>query len=424
MEEFNFDNKLNFTLPYKQWNGEAAKLQFGAAYVQKERTFNEYQYRFDSDRTTFGGDPEEHVSNIWSMENPGGVFVYDAYDPRNNYEASQSVGAGYLMTDLPLTTKLRAIVGVRAENTSLYFTSAAASVPMLQDKYGHLNNKKLLDNFDVLPAASFTYQLQDDMNLRMAYGRTLARPSFRELAPYQSFDFVGGNNYVGNDTLNRTLVDNVDLRWEYFTRPGELLSASMFYKKFQNPIETTFNPYSQNALLTWVNMPQATLYGIELEVRKNLDFISETLSPFNVGANVTLVKSEVPIAQAELDRKRRLNPEMGDTRQMAGQSPYIINVNLGYRTETTEINLVYNVQGERISIVSLDATPNVYEKPVPGLNFNVSRMLTDRWKAKLSATNILNPEVKFVQEYKGEEYIFQQYKRGSELSLGVSYSLF
>lgn len=424
MGEFNFDNKIDFTLPYKQWNGEAAKLQFGGAYVQKERTFHEYQYRFDSDRTTFGGDPVAHVSNIWSLENPGGVYVYDAYDPRNNYEASQSVGAGYLMTDLPLTTKLRAIVGVRAENTSLYFTSAAASVPLLQDKYGHLNNKKLLDNFDVLPAASFTYQLQDDMNLRMAYGKTLARPSFRELAPYQSFDFVGGNNYVGNDTLNRTLVDNVDLRWEYFTRPGELVSASMFYKKFQNPIETTFNPYSQNALLTWVNMPQATLYGVELEVRKNLDFISETLSPFNVGANVTLVKSEVPIAQAELDRKRRLNPEMGDTRQMAGQSPYIINANLGYKTETTEINLVYNVQGERISIVSLDATPNVYEKPVPGLNFNVSRMLTNRWKAKLSATNILNPEVKFVQEYKGEEYIFQQYRRGSELSLGVSYSLF
>lgn len=424
MEEYNFDNKLDFTLPYKQWNGEAAKLQFGGAYVQKERVFNEYQYRFDSDRTTYEGDPVEHVSNIWSPENPGGVFVYDAYDPRNNYQASQSVSAGYLMTDLPLTSRLRAIVGARVENTSLFFTSEAATAPKLKEKYGHLNNKKLLDDFDVLPSASFTYQLQENMNLRTAYGRTLARPSFRELAPYQSFDFVGGFNYVGNDSLKRTLVDNIDLRWEYFTRPGELVSASIFYKNFQDPIEPTFVSLSQNPLLTWVNVPQASLVGMEFEVRKNLDFISETFSPFNVGANITLVKTEVPIAPAELERKRRLDPDMAETRQMAGQSPYIINANLGYKTDKTEVNLVFNVQGARIAFVSMDATPNVYEKPVPGLNFNVSRMLTERWKAKLSAANILNPQVKFVQEFKGEEYIYQQFTRGRELSLGISYSLF
>jgi outer membrane receptor protein involved in Fe transport len=424
MDELNFDNKLDFTLPYKQWNGQDAKLQFGGAYVWKDRIFNEYQYRFDSDRTTYEGDPVAHVSNIWTRENTGGVFVYDAYDPRNNYQASQSVAAAYMMTDLPVTSKLRAIVGTRVEKTELNFTSDAANVPELKDQFGDLKNKSLLDNLDVLPSLNLTYQLQENMNLRAAYGRTLARPSFRELAPYQSFDFVGGYNYVGNDTLSRTLVDNVDLRWEFFTKPTELFSVSAFYKRFENPIEATFIPLSQNPLLTWRNVSEAMIYGIELEARKNLGFISEGLSPLSVGANITLVQSSVAIAEAELQRKRNFNPELDATRQMAGQSPYIINANIAYASEKTEVNLVFNVQGTRLSIVSPDATPDVYEKPVPGLNFNVSRRFANRWKAKLNATNILNPQVKFVHEYKGEEYIFQQYTRGREVSLGVSYSLF
>lgn len=424
MREYNFDNKVDVTLPFKQWSGLDAKLQFGGAYVYKERTFNEYQYRFDQDRTTYGGDPVAHVENVWALENNAGVFVYDAYDPRNNFMASQSVGAGYLMTDIPVTAKLRAIAGARVEKTDLFFTSDAADVPELKDQFGDLQNKKLLDNLDVLPSLNLTYQLQEEMNLRAAYGRTLARPSFRELAPYQSFDFVGGYNYVGNDTLSRTLVDNLDLRWEYFLKPGEIISASLFYKNFRNPIEATFIPLSQNPLLTWRNVSEAAVYGLELEARKNLDFISESLSAFSVGANVTLVSSEVAIGKAELERKRRFNPDLEATRPMAGQSPYIVNASLAYKAEQTEMNLVFNVQGKRLAIVSPDATPDIYEKPVPGLNFNISRNITNRWKAKLSASNLLNPDVEFVHEYKGEEYIYQQYRTGREVSLGVSYSLY
>lgn len=235
---------------------------------------------------------------------------------------------------------------------------------------------------------------------------------------------MGGYNYVGNDTLSRTLVDNVDLRWEFFVRPTELFSISAFYKNFENPIEATFIPLSQNPLLTWRNVSEAMIYGLELEARKNLGFISESLSPFSVGANVTLVQSRISISEAELQRKRRFNPELDAGRQMAGQSPYIINTNVAYVSKNTEMNLVFNVQGTRLSIVSPDATPDVYEKPVPGLNFNVSRKISERWKAKFSASNILNPEVKFVHEFKGEEYIFQQYRRGRDFSVGVSYALF
>jgi outer membrane receptor protein involved in Fe transport len=426
MDQYNFDNKLDVTLPFKQWNEEEAKLQFGGAYVIKDRTFREFQYRFDTDRTQFNGDPVAHVAdeNLFSLENSSGVYVYDAYDPRNNYEAEESVGAAYAMVDMPLANKLRAVAGVRAEKTDIFFTSYAAEDPKLKSQFGELKDKKLLDNFDVLPSVNFTYELGEEMNLRAAYGRTLARPNFRELAPYQSFDFVGGYNYVGNDTLGRTLVDNIDLRWEMFPRPSEILSLSVFYKSFTDPIEATFVPLSLNPLITWKNVEQANVYGLEVEARKSLEFISEKLLNFNVGANLTLVKSEVSIGREELERKRRFNPGLAETRQMAGQSPYIVNTYLGYKSELYEANMAFNVQGERLSIVSQDATPDVYEQPVPSLNFNVSRKFAERWKVKVSAENILNPMVKFTQEYKDQEYIFQQYKKGRDVSVGVSYTLY
>ena len=349
--------------------------------------------------------------------------MYDAYDPRNNYEASETVAAAYGMLELPITGKLRAVTGARVEKADIYFTSYAAEDPKLKNRYGYLNNKKLLDNLDILPALNLTYEVSAKMNLRASYGRTLARPNFREIAPYQSFDFVGGYNYVGNDTLQRTLVDNLDLKWEMFPKAAELLSFSVFYKSFTNPIEATFVPLSLSPLLTWKNVDDASVYGLEIEARKSLDFIHERLLNLNIGANVTLVQSEVSISAKELERKQRFNPNISPTRQMAGQSPYVVNAYLGYKDETYEANVAFNVQGKRLAIVSQDATPDVYEQPVPSLNINFSRRFAERWKAKVSASNILNPDVKFIQEYKGKEYIFQQYRNGRELSVGLSYSI-
>ena len=96
-----------------------------------------------------------------------------------------------------------------------------------------------LRNHDLLPSVSLIYQLKDNMNLRLVYGKTLARPTFRELAPFPSWDFANGFFFIGNPELNRTLIDNYDVRWEWFVRPCEIIALSTFYKKFHNPIERT-----------------------------------------------------------------------------------------------------------------------------------------------------------------------------------------
>ncbi len=100
---------------------------------------------------------------------------------------------------------------------------------------------------DVLPSLNLVYALSDRTNLRAAYGRTLARPSFRELAPYAVFELRTNRVFLGNPDLRRTLVDNADLRFEWFSRPGEILAASVYYKRFQDPIELTYNVQAVNA---------------------------------------------------------------------------------------------------------------------------------------------------------------------------------
>ncbi|MCB0627677.1 MAG: TonB-dependent receptor, partial [Saprospiraceae bacterium] len=107
------------------------------------------------------------------------------------------------------------------------------------------------------------------------------RPTFREVAPFASFDVDGGFLFIGNPNLERTLVDNVDFRWEFYPKPSEMISLSAFYKDFTNPIERTFNPQAPNTVLTFSNVAQASLYGAEVEVRKDLSFLGQFLSDFS-----------------------------------------------------------------------------------------------------------------------------------------------
>ena len=140
------------------------------------------------------------------------------------------------------------------------------------------------------------------MNLRASYSKTLARPSFREFAPYTNFSFVGDFLVTGNPNLERTLIDNFDVRYEWFPSPGELISISGFYKDMTNPIERGFGRFSQtdqsNIIIN--NVDKAEIYGVEFEMAKNFGFISESLRPLRISGNVAFMESQVDLDSATL----------------------------------------------------------------------------------------------------------------------------
>ncbi len=418
MKETNYDGKLDITLPYIR-NGQEEKLMFGGKFMIKDRNFSERRFDIVDNNESFQGSVPEYLddSNIGKSipEYPDkyGVYVQDATQLSNTYDAYQNLVAAYLLANQMFGSKLQLIYGIRMELTDIFLQSANPENP-----------EGKLQNIDFLPAINTTYRLNKNMNFRAAYTRTLARPSFRELAPYASFEFAGDYTLLGNENLKRTLIDNVDLRFEYAMKPGELISFDLFYKGFIDPIERTFVTTAGNNELTFMNSDRADLFGMEFEIRKNLDFIN-ALKNMKIGLNVALINSIVNIPSDELDVIHATDPSAASYRSMYGQAPYIINTYLNYKNNDIGLDtrLVYNVNGPRLSIVVQGGTPNVYELPHNSLDFIFKKKVGSKFTISFKARNILNESFVKTYSYRGKDYNYSSFKLGRSFSFGFNYSL-
>lgn len=417
MDETNWDNRLHLTLPITVWGGREGKLKTGLAYTERERSFRERRFAYFVNFLTYTGPVDDlfEDQNL-GYDNEGNrlpAYLDEVSQNGNNYDASQAIYAAYAMVDLPLTEKLRMVGGLRFERTEMSLKAFERE----EDTLDPIPN-------DFLPALNFTYEVVENMNIRASYGRTLARPTFREFAPLVTFAFYGDNTQIGNSALERTLIDNLDLRWEMYPTSNEYFSASLFYKRFDNPIENTINPNAGGSTLEYKyeNVDQGQVLGAELEVRKSLDFISPSLENLRAGINFTYVYSKVSLEEDELFAIRTFNPDAAATRPMYSQSPYVVNANLDYNSFESgwSGNLVFNVFGARLQYFTTDL-PFVYEQPRPELNASVKKQINDRWSVRVRANNLLNPKYEESIEFKGEKYIFNQYTAGRDYSIGFTY---
>ena len=418
MTEVNWDNKLDIIVPFTTSLGES-KIKVGGSYLMKNRDFNESRYDYTGLNTAtvldeFGitGNPADFLSNVGLQENGQiGINLSDATDPANSYVGTQQVFAAYAMTDWRFATKMRAVMGLRYEGTNIETKSDNRNLPI-----------GTVQNNDILPALNLIYELTKKTNLRASYGRTLARPTFRELAPFPSFDFIGDFILIGNPNLERTLIDNIDLRFESYPALGEIISVSAFYKRFQNPIERAFNPRAANGEVQFRNVDAATVMGLEFEVRKKLNF-TKALERFSVGSNFSLMNSVVDIDPKELENIRATDPDRKSTRSMFMQSPYILNAFIYYDIEEKGISIstTYAVFGKRLAFVTQGGQPDVFEVARPSLDFAFSKKMENGWGFSIRARNLLNPEYKLVQEFREQEYVYESYKIGRTFSFGITY---
>src|SRR5690606_10960850 len=133
--------------------------------------------------------------------------------------------------------------------------------------------------------------------------------------------------------------------------------------------------------------------------RKDLSFISEAFAKIKVGANVTILDSQVDINEEELNLIRNYLPDAENARPLYGQAPFIVNSFIMYDNfeSRTNFNLVYNISGERLAYVNIGGTPNVYEQPRGVLDFTMKQGIGERISLKLAAENILNSDYHFTQ---------------------------
>jgi TonB-dependent receptor len=440
LQEVNQDIKLNFALPVKVWANQEAKIKFGGAYTYKDRSFREKLYNINVNRGIFN-EPDYGFRNtgdltkafatsnfgIQNVTQRGDlteyVFVF-SYDegsrPSNTYFADQTVYAGYSMVELPLGQRLRLIGGVRYETTDI-------NLRTLPDDSGFFATGKL-DEKDLLPAGHLIYKITKAMNLRTGYARTLARPSFREIAPYNNFAFIGDFTFTGNPNLKRTLVDNYDLRYEWFPTPGELVSVSGFYKLLYNPIERGFGRFSQTDQtdIFIYNVDKGTAYGFEVEIQKNFGFIAPALEPLRIGANFSYIESVVDLDSTTRQVAQRLTGTT--THPLFGQPDYTFNAEIAYIDNErlgVQASVSYTVFGQRLTLVG-GANFNVYEQPRGLLNASLRKTIGRHFAIQLRGENLLDPayrQIYRVREKSGRQALFENYHIGRTYSLGFAYNL-
>jgi TonB-dependent receptor len=421
VNEDNSEFGADLTLPLTQ------RVQFktGFAAVAKDRRHEQRAFIYYGPRS-YSGIPQDYIDAVGYRETelPDGRIRYDfSYYMRertvgeDQYVGTQDIAAAYGMFDLRLTSKLLLIAGARVERTEM-FAENGFDTSRAEYKSGEIN----VD--DVLPAVNLVYSLGENTNVRAAFGRTLARPTIREFAPFASQDFgASGKVYNGNPGLDRTLIDNYDLRWEWFLRPGEVLAVSAFYKKFKNPIELAILDTNEGQVGP-VNVPEATLVGIELEARRRLDHVADVLRNFDLGLNLTLVDSRVDIPETELVQLRAFIPDADDTRQMYGQAPYIVNVSLGFSSpgSGTTVTAQYNRAGERFAVNAPGGTPDVYVQPADLFDVIASQNLFGAFKLKAAVKNIFDSN--YEERYQKSNDIYRLFSTGRQVSLGLTLNLY
>lgn len=319
-----------------------------------------------------------------------------------SYGAEDRLTAGYGMVDLGLTSWARVVAGARLEEYSLTVTS--------QNNLGQEASTQR-DYSDLLPAVALNLDLFENQKLRLSATRTLARPEYRELAPITYREVLGGEQVIGNQDLERTLIDNYDVRWEWYPGLAEVISLGVFAKRFQNPIEQRFLGRSGTDTRTFENAESAENYGVEVEVVKNLAFAAAALEPLSLFANATLMESKVNTG----------NPLDRDARRMVGQAPYVLNGGVTYANRTGRVSAtaLYNVVGPRILNARASGTDvdDVFEQPRNVVDLSLRFPMVSGAAGKIDLKNLLDTPYEVVQGTVTRNY----HTTGRSISFGLSW---
>jgi len=370
--------------------------------------------------------PFNQIFNNENIRQGGFLLTTDLQNPSDKYYGVSALSAGYLMLDNKLSDKFRLVWGARAE----YFEQFLKSNKQGTTKAQVVDSDKL----DILPSINFTYSPNKKTNIRLAGSQTVARPEFREIANFAFFDFEQIASTQGNDTLKRSAIYNADLRYEYYPKSGEVLSLGVFYKNFEDPIELRLNSASgpTRRQYQFQNAEKATLYGVEAEFRKSLSFLSSKegtwLDNLYFNGNVSIIFSEVTLGNIDPTTGNKLP---SSNRPLQGQSPYLINAGFQYDGQKgTNMSLLYNRVGERLSLVGNADFGDIYEISRNLVDFQITqKVIKERGEVRLTIGDLLNQQYATYENREDSKRTYQsstdkyfsRYKPGTTFTIGFNY---
>jgi outer membrane receptor protein involved in Fe transport len=204
----------------------------GGAYVEyKNRDFNARILGFkrsDFDLFDYNFATQGIDVLMQNINTTNGIKLGEQTRSYDSYKANNLIGASYVNTELSIKSKVRIVAGFRYEYSNQQLTSGTQSdlIEVKNIKHAYL------------PSVNISYNITPKMLVRAAYGMSVNRPEFREIAPFAFDDFYTRYTIEGNPNLKNATVHNADIKYEFYPSNGEVISVSAFYKKFLNPIES------------------------------------------------------------------------------------------------------------------------------------------------------------------------------------------
>ncbi len=401
--------------------GRKQSLKFGGGTTLRLRDFKARVFRYEPESSATDLSIPFDQAFLQQHIGMNGLYLDEQTQNTDKYFGISSLSAGYLMFDNKLSDNLRLVWGLRAEFFEQFLTSRDLSLKRVV-----LDTEKL----DLLPSANLTYSLNERNQLRASASKTVARPEFREIAPFQFFDYEQIWGISGETDLKRTAIYNADLRYEFYPKPGELISFGVLAKRFDNPIELRMDPGSNSDrwLFKYSNAARAMLYGAEVELRKDLGFIGEKFRHFTFIGNATVLESTVTLTTESAGGKT-----IEQDRPLFGQSPYLVNAGLQYTNESWNVTVLYNRIGPRLNMVGDPYGAHffdIYEKPRNVLDFQLSKKVFDnKGEWKLTVSDIMNNKYAFYDNPSSRagysvadgDRINYAYAPGTTITIGFSY---
>lgn len=394
-------------------------LNAGVYGEYKKRNFDARRFVYNLLGNGYNRFAEWDYSSIFSDENISAdrIYMKESTNKSDSYTSDNLLGAGYVSAKLNCGEKLNANVGVRME----YYRLKLDGYESDGIKPVHLDQ----NSTEFFPSLNVAYSLTDKQQVRVAYGRSVNRPEFREVVPYVYYDFALDANITGNVDLKNAYTNSVDLRYELYPSPGETVTIGGFYKYFADPIEQTYREAGSGLQYTYHNADHAKAFGVEVDIKKHLDFIG--LKDLSFVFNGAYIHSKVYFPEGSFERDRA----------MQGQSPYLINTGLFYQNDTKGLSgsVLYNRIGKRIETVGVpaqnpnDDIPDIYEMPRNSLDLSFSKKLGNYVELKAGVKDLLNSKIEYKQfleltdaagAKREVEQLVRSYRPGVTVNVGVS----
>ncbi len=329
-----------------------------------------------------GYKPLSEIFQDENINNTSGLMLQETTANSDSYDAENNIIAGFVALNIPIGSLVNIYCGARLEKNIQTLNSFMVD---RQDIPVHVK----IDSVYMLPSINTTFSLTEKSLLRLAYGPTINRPEFREVAPLAFYDFEEMASYRGNPSLKNAVIQNFDFRYEWYPSVSETFSLALFYKQFKNPIEVIAISTGSGVEYTYHNADKANNYGAEIDVRKSFNNLKNSfLKDFMVVLNASYIKSEVEINNVSYLSENK--------RAMQGQSPFIINTGIYYQHDKTNIMIsgVYNVIGKRIKVVGDPDHPTIYEMPHHQIDLTIAKgLFNQKLNIKAGVIDLLNQKM-------------------------------